>query len=137
MVCPSPNLTPVKDLPCNVQNMSAYDVIGCIHGVYICPGCKSNNPRPSTASDVSAGSTKTIVNNRYQKYICNCTNKPSLPSKGGLCGHPLTQCPDNTRPMMLKEQDKSKPKVTWHNIYAPLAHLSSADATCIQCATTS
>ena len=102
----------------------------------MCLGYKSNTPRPSTASDVSAGSTKTIVNNRYQKYICNCTNKPSFPSRGGLCSHPLTQRPDTPRPMMLKEQDKSKPKVTWHNICAPLAHLSSADATCIQCATT-
>ena len=49
--------------------MNEYDAIECIHGVYMCPGYKSNAPRQSIATDVSAGKRKTIINNRYQKYI--------------------------------------------------------------------
>ena len=92
--------------------MNEYDANGRIHGVYMCLGYKSNAPRQSIATDVSAGSTKTIINYRYQKYIYNYTNKPSFPSGGGLCSHPPTQRPDTPRPMMLLEQDKSKRKAT-------------------------
>ena len=58
--------------------MNEYDAIGCIHGVYMYPGYKSKAPRQSIATDISAGSKKTIINYRYQKYICNYTNKPSF-----------------------------------------------------------
>ena len=102
----------INTFPAIYKSMNEYDAIGCIHGVYMCPGYKSNAPRQSIVTDVSAGSTKTIINYRYQKYICNYTNKPSFPSEGGLCSHPLTQRPDTPRPMMLQEQDKSKTKAT-------------------------
>ena len=92
--------------------MNEYGAIGCIHRVYMCPGYKSNAPRQSIATDVPAGNTKIIINYRYRKYICNCTYKPSFPSEGGLCCHPLIQRPDTPRPMMLPEQDKSKTEAT-------------------------
>ena len=102
----------INTFPAIYKSMNKYDAIGCIHGVYMCPGYKSNAPQESIATDVSAGSTKIIINYRYQKYIYNYTNKASFPSEGGLCSHPLTQCPDTPRSMMLQEQDKSKPKAT-------------------------
>ena len=49
--------------------MNEYDAIECIHGVYMCPGYKSDAPWQSIATDVSASNRKTIINNRYQKYI--------------------------------------------------------------------